>query len=118
MISVNLISPIQLTKRIYKFFIKQKNGAIVNINSLSGMKNHKLRTIYSASKWGMRGFSESLKIEAKENNVKIIDIYPGRMKTRPEFEFGMNPEKVAQKIFYEIQDNKKDEIIIDGEKYD
>ncbi len=117
-ISINLISPVQLTKRIYKFFIKQKSGLIVNINSLSGMKNHKLRTIYSASKWGMRGFSESLKIEAEENNVKIIDIYPGRIKTRPEFKSGMNPEKVAQKIFYALQDTKNDKITIDGAKYD
>jgi len=117
-IKVNLISPIQLTKRIYKVFIEQKSGIIININSLSGMKNHKLRTIYSASKWGMRGFSECLKIEAKENNVGIIDIYPGRIKTRPEFKSGMNPEKVAQKIFYVLKDTKNDKITIDGEEYD
>ena len=117
-IKVNLISPIQLTKRVYKAFIEQKSGIIVNINSLSGMKNHKLRTIYSASKWGMRGFSESLKIEAKENNIRIIDIYPGRIKTRPEFESGMDPGKVAQKIFYALHDTKKNMVTIERGKYD
>lgn len=117
-IKVNLLSPIFLTKRVYKKFIKQKSGTIININSISGLKNHKLRSIYSASKWGLRGFSESFKIEAEENNVRIIDIYPGRIKTRPEFKFGMNPDNVAQKIYYEFKYTRHNKITIDGKEYD
>lgn len=114
MISINLIVPIKLTKRIYKIFIEKKCGTIVNINSLSGLKNHKIRTIYSSSKWGLRGFSESLKIEAKKYNVNILDVYPGRIKTKPEFEFGLEPEVVAQKIYDALQDTDIEKIVIDG----
>ena len=95
----NLIAPIKLTKKIYQYFLERGDGTIININSLSGLKNHEFRSIYSASKWGLRGFSDTLKLEANKNHIRILDVYPSRIKTRPEFTLGMEPEIVAQKIY-------------------
>ena len=76
MITTNLIAPIKLTKRIYKHFIKEGNGTVININSLSGLTNSKLRSIYSASKWGLRGFSDTFRIydflSKKSSREKLI----------------------------------------------
>lgn len=114
MIVTNLVAQIKLTKRIYQYFIEKGNGTIININSLSGLRNHELRSIYSASKWGLRGFSDSFRIEAKKNNVRILDVYPGRIKTRPEFTQGMKTEEVAQKIYDAFQNTGIEKIEIDG----
>jgi len=114
----NLIAPIKLSKRIYNIFLEQGSGTIININSLLGIKHHRLRTVYSASKWGLRGFSDSLKIEANENNIRVIDIYPSRIKTRPEFEEGMDPKFVAQKIYESFKNANNDKIEINRRKND
>jgi len=114
MIVTNLVAQIQLTKRIYQYFIEKGNGTIININSLSGLRNHELRSIYSASKWGLRGFSDSFRIEAKKNNVRILDVYSGRIKTKPEFIEGMKTEEVAQKIYDAFQNTGIEKIEIDG----
>jgi len=100
----NLIASIKLSNRIYRLFLKIGRGTIININSISGLENQKFRTLYCASKWGLRGFADTLRLEAKQNNIRIIDIYPSRIKTRPEFTVGMETKDVAQKI-YEVYKN-------------
>lgn len=114
MIVTNLVAQIKLTKRIYQYFIEKGNGTIININSLSGLRNHELRSIYSASKWGLRGFSDSFRIEAEKNNVRILDVYPGRIKTRPEFTQGLKTEEVAQKIYDAYKSKHTEKIVLEG----
>ena len=111
-ITTNLISQIKLTKRMYSVFLEKNNGVIININSMSGLKSSKNRTIYSASKWGLRGFSESFKLEAENHNIRIIDVYPSRIKTRPEFKCGMESNDVAKKIYDAYKDESKETIEI------
>lgn len=111
-ITTNLISQIKLTKRMYSVFLEKNNGVIININSMSGLKPSKNRTIYSASKWGLRGFSESFKLEVKNHNIRVIDVYPSRIKTRPEFKYGMESNDVAKKIYDAYKDESKETIEI------
>jgi len=110
---VNLMAPVKLTQRIYSLFMELKRGSIINMNSLSGMENHKFRTVYCASKWGLRGFADTLRIEAKKNNIRILDVYPSRIKTRKEFKEGMEPGDVAKKIYKTFKNTKSDKLILD-----
>lgn len=80
-------------------------GKIVNVVSTAGLKGKKNETLYCASKWGQRGFTEALKTEYKGSNILVYGIYPGGMKTAfwdksPSFETEsfMNPEEVAKQI--------------------
>lgn len=109
----NLIAPIKLTCRIYPLFLKSGQGTIININSILGLENQKFRTLYSASKWGLRGFTETLKLEAEKNKIRIIGIYPSRIKTRPEFTEGMEAEDVAKKIYEVFKKTNLNKIILD-----
>ena len=111
-LTTNLISQIKLTKRMYSIFLEKNNGVIININSMSGLKSSKNRTVYSASKWGLRGFSESFKLEAKNHNVRIIDVYPSRIKTRPEFRYGLDSNDVAKKIYSAYKNESKETLEI------
>ncbi|MDP2943881.1 MAG: SDR family oxidoreductase [Candidatus Omnitrophota bacterium] len=110
----NLIAPIKLTKQIYSLFLKRGCGTIININSISGLENQELRSIYCASKWGLRGFIDTFRLEAREHNVRVIGVYPSRIKTRPHFTQGMKTKDVAGKIFDIYKHSNKEEIILDG----
>ena len=103
-INVNLKAPIFLSK-----LIKGLN-TIINLNSMLGLEHKFNRTIYSASKWGLRGFSESLKLEM---DAVVLDVYLSNVKTRPDIREGQEVNFVANQI-YEAYLLKKTELILDG----
>lgn len=113
-IGTNLVAPIKLSLRLYRIFAKKQSGTIININSLCGLEHHHKRALYSGSKWGLRGFSDVLKIEAEERGIRIIDVYLGRTKTKPEFKYGMTVEYVCQKIFDCYESNDCKELVLDN----
>lgn len=125
-LSVNLIAPIKLTKGIYPLFLKKRKGIIINISSIDAQVAKEKRAVYSASKWGLRGFTDSLKREAKKNNIRIIAAYLGGMKTAMYSSTGrdaancMEPYNVANIIYETTQfppDVNIDEITINRQIY-
>jgi short-subunit dehydrogenase len=107
MIEVNLKAPIILTKNL----LSNLKG-VININSMVGLEVKTPRTLYSATKWGLRGFSNSFK---KENNVKVLDVYPTNIKTTPDRINAMDIDWVVDKI-YNAFIEQKEELILDGRK--
>ena len=106
MINVDLTAPILLTNSLLPNLKK-----IININSMVGLEIKSPRTLYSATKWGLRGFSNSLK---KENsNIDILDVYPTNIKTTPDKINAMNVEEVVDKIYNAFDNNLKD-LVLDG----
>ncbi len=112
MIEVNLISAIKLTKYAYSFFRKKGTGTIININSRSGMALQKFRTIYSASKWGLKGFTDVFRLEASENNVRVIGVYPARLNKQNSHGRGLDVTVAAEKIFNFYVKSKKNDLIL------
>jgi short-subunit dehydrogenase len=108
----NLLAPIKLTKGIYPLLLEKKRGTIININSRLGREPRELNGIYCASKWGLRGFTDSLRREAGKRGIRVMGIYPGRIKTRACFTRGMEPGEAAQKI-YDAYRGNADEVILD-----
>ena len=98
-LSTNLVAPIKLTQKIYPLLKQQGYGSIININSIVGKEPKKFRSVHSATKWGLMGFTKSLRIEAHEHNVLLINIYPTQIKTVKEHTFGLEPQEVAQDVF-------------------
>ena len=62
------------------------------------------RTLYSATKWGLRGFSNSFK---KESSVKVLDVYPTNIKTTPDRNNAMDIDWVVDKIYNAFIDPKE-----------
>lgn len=64
--------------------LKLKNESdlkIVNIMSSAALKGNKQESVYCATKWGERGYTESLKSAYKGTTVKIVGVYPGGINT-------------------------------------
>lgn len=78
---INVKSHIKLTQKVYPYMQKQRSGHIINIISTAGLEGKYNHTMYCATKHAMRGFTESLRLEAKKYNIKVTGIYPGGIKT-------------------------------------
>ena len=108
MVDVNLTTPILLT-----FYLLNQLTDIININSMVGLETKSPRTLYSATKWGLRGFAQSLKEENK--NINILDVYPTNIRTTPDRQNAMDVNFVVDNIYNSFL-NKEQTLILDGRK--
>lgn len=111
----NLYAPIKLSRKIYPLFAEKNFGTIININSIIGLESKKFRSVSCACKYGLRGFTDSLRLEAIDKKISILGVYPTRIKTHPGMENAMEPEYVAKKI-YSAYKSGIEELILDGRK--
>lgn len=110
-ININLISSMLLLKRVYSYFSKKNSGLIININSLAGKTPAANESVYCASKFGLCGFSKSIQLEAIGTGIRIVDLYPGAIKTRmtedrKNYDSLIDPNDIAS-LIYDIIGNEK-----------
>ena len=79
--STNLRGSFLMTKLVIDSMVKKKSGKIIFINSVAGLNPYPFSSAYVASKYGLRGFSSSLREELREYNIKVISIHPGAINT-------------------------------------
>ncbi len=60
---------------------EEKDLKIVNIMSSAALRGNKQEAVYCATKWGEKGYTESLKACYKGTSVKVIGVYPGGINT-------------------------------------
>ncbi len=81
MIEVNLKAPVRLTKLALPHILKSGSGRIINVASILGIIPLPTEAVYSATKFGLRGFSYSLAEELEGTGVKVSLICPGPVET-------------------------------------
>lgn len=86
---------------------------IVNIMSSAALRGNSKESVYCATKWGERGYTESLKTAYKGTSVKVIGVYPGGINTDfyknsrdyisiDKQQTFMNPKDVAETIISNV----------------
>jgi len=80
-ISTNTIAPIQLTQALLPMLLKQPRAQIINIGSAFGSIGFPGYSTYCASKFALRGFSQTLSRELADTNVKVKYLSPRATKT-------------------------------------
>ena len=101
MVRVNLIGTMLVTHAVIPHMLNRGTGHIINMSSVAGLIAAPLISNYSASKYGVRAFTDSLRREVAPFGIKVSGIYPGPAKT----EFGKNikdtrSRKAVKKIKY------------------
>lgn len=81
LININLWGAICLTKAFYPYFIQQNEGHIVNLSSVFGLIGVATNAAYCTSKFGIRGFTESLRMELRGTGIHTTCVHPGGVKT-------------------------------------
>ena len=79
---VNVVAPIEITKVISKNLSLTNNPRAIYLGALSGLDNSaSAQVAYSASKFGLRGAIQSLRIALKRNQIGFTVINPGNVAT-------------------------------------
>ena len=113
-ININLNACMLVTKNILPGMLKNKKGHIVNVASSAGMAAFPKLSVYTASKWGLIGWSESLRLEleASSSGVMVTTVTPYLIDTgmfdgvkSPIIPL-LKPERVARDIIKAIEKNK------------
>jgi NAD(P)-dependent dehydrogenase (short-subunit alcohol dehydrogenase family) len=78
---VNLRAPMVLAHHLVPDMIAKSEGAVINIGSISGKAGEANGSAYSASKFGLIGFTQSLYEEVREHGIKVAVILPGFVDT-------------------------------------
>lgn len=80
-IETNLFGTFNMTRAAITTLLKQKQGNIINISSVSGLVGLPRQTNYSASKAGIIGFSKALAKEVAAYNIRVNVVCPGYVQT-------------------------------------
>ena len=81
LLSINLWGPIRMTKAFYPYLLQHSRGHIVNISSIFGLAGVANQSAYCTSKFGVRGFTESLRMELLGTGIHTLSIHPGGIST-------------------------------------
>lgn len=81
LIQTNLVGLIWLSQAVLPGMIAQRSGHIINIGSLASFIGTPTYTIYAASKFGVRGFTEALRREVSVWGISVSGLYPGAVDT-------------------------------------
>ena len=76
-IDVNLRAPIQLTRALLPGMLERGRGHVVLISSLSGKVASPRSALYSATKFGLRGFAAGLREDVGQRGIGVTVVFPG-----------------------------------------
>jgi 3-oxoacyl-[acyl-carrier protein] reductase len=97
--ATNVRSLFLTTRAVLPAMRRRREGTIVNVASLAGKNGFVGGTAYTASKHAVLGFSRSLMLEVRKDNVRVIAICPGSVATgmmRDQTMLKADPTKILQ----------------------
>ncbi|MBI5667607.1 MAG: SDR family oxidoreductase [Chloroflexi bacterium] len=125
-IEVNLLGVVHGVKAALPYITAQQTGTIINIGSVLSRRAIPLQSAYVAAKFGVRGFTDSLRLELERDHpgIDVTLIMPSSMNT-PFFSHARSrmgvmpqpippvysPERVADAILYAAQHSKRDMLV-------
>ncbi len=120
-LDVNLLAPVLMTRGLMKGMRSRGGGHLVYISSLAGRVASPLSPVYSASKWGLRGFAQSLRLATQGSGIGVSCVFPGIIRdagmfvssgARPPKGIGTNtPDEVALGVIQAIEQNRAEVMV-------
>jgi NADP-dependent 3-hydroxy acid dehydrogenase YdfG len=92
-ITVDLLGVLWTARAVLPQMYKQGSGHIINMCSIAGWAAPPLYSVYSAAKFGVRGFTEALRRETTPFGVYVSVVYPGSSPTEFQQHIGQNKAK-------------------------
>lgn len=111
-VDINLTGAILMTRAVLPGMLKRRHGAIINVSSVCGRVV--VEPLYSATKYGIRGFSLSLRRQLVGSNVSVSLVSPGNIRTQMTKDIDepmTDPEVVAETIANCIRRPRREVIV-------
>jgi 3-oxoacyl-[acyl-carrier protein] reductase len=96
--SVNVFGAAMMAKYAADIFKKQNYGNLINISSTAGTKGYANGTVYSSSKFALRGMTECWRAELRKYNVRVILVNPSEVITSFGDSEGRERKEVSNKL--------------------
>ncbi|MEY8760612.1 SDR family oxidoreductase [Chryseobacterium tongliaoense] len=80
-IATNLSGTIQMVHQFLPHLRKQKTSAIINISSAISFMPYSIAPVYSASKAGVHAYTQALRLQLQDMNVKVFEVIPPGVNT-------------------------------------
>lgn len=77
----NFLGMAYMTREVLPIMRKQGGGTVINLSSIGGLMGLPFQAFYSAGKFAIEGFTEALRMEVKQFNIKVVLINPGDFHT-------------------------------------
>ncbi|WP_299731627.1 SDR family oxidoreductase [uncultured Tateyamaria sp.] len=100
-VQTNLTALMQLTRFLIADLRKRDEAIILNVASKSGVVAQGGQSVYTATKYGVRGFTEVLKVDEQETGIRVAGLYQSGTNTDM---FAKANEDVPNHIFTEPED--------------
>ncbi len=100
-VQTNLTGLMQLTRHLLPALRTRDEAAILNVASKSGVAAQAGQSVYTATKYGVRGFTDVLKLDEAETGVRVAGLYQSGTNTGM---FAKAGEDVPNHIFTEPED--------------
>ncbi|MFY0310947.1 SDR family NAD(P)-dependent oxidoreductase [Leisingera sp. D0M16] len=100
-VQTNLTGLMQLTRHLLPALRDRDEAAILNVASKSGVAAQAGQSVYTATKYGVRGFTDVLKLDEAETGVRVAGLYQSGSNTGM---FAKAGEEVPNHIFTEPED--------------
>jgi short-subunit dehydrogenase len=81
LVALNLVAPMELARAMLPGMLERGSGRIVNVASVAAHVGVDDEAVYAATKWGLAGFTESLRAELTETGVGVSLVSPGVVRT-------------------------------------
>ncbi len=113
-ININLRGTFLCCRAAFQVMTEQKQGVILNISSLSGVKGVEKfpgLSAYNVSKSGVASLTEILAVEGKQYNIRVSAVSPGAVATEmlrqaaPHLKAGMTPDDLAEILLFLADDS-------------
>ncbi|GLX69785.1 3-ketoacyl-ACP reductase [Paenibacillus glycanilyticus] len=98
-IDVNVKGVYYTTRAVLPEMMERNTGDIINVASTAGQRGAPLTSAYTASKAAVIGLSESLMLEVRKKNIRVVTLTPSTIATDLAIEMNLtdgNPDKVMQ----------------------
>ena len=76
-VQTNLLGTMRMCRAVLPGMRKQGSGLIISVGSLAGLMGLPFQSAYSASKYGIEGYSESLQMEVRDFGIRVVVVDPG-----------------------------------------
>lgn len=90
-IATNLTGTIQMVHQFLPHLLKQKSAGIVNVTSGIAFMSYSAAPIYSATKAAVRAYTQALRLQLQDTNVKVFEMIPPGVKTNLQNEWVKQP---------------------------
>ncbi|MBX9922423.1 MAG: oxidoreductase [Mycolicibacterium frederiksbergense] len=78
---INVYGVMRMTNAVLPHMRRQGSGRIVNISSIFGLMPAPFMAAYSATKFAVEGYSESVDHEVRDDNIRVVLVEPGGTRT-------------------------------------